>query len=161
MAAEAVSMTFLQSVLKGLQRSPRIVTDREAMREAHVLTARDVSCLVLPQGCLGLPTLAALEQGIPVIEVEENANLMRNDLSALPWRQGQHHRVANYWEAAGVMAALKAGGQPDVGAASAGGGAGGEEFAVSIVSAAWSHRRGENFVFRSIPVISAHLQFWR
>ena len=109
MAAEAVSMTFFQSVLKGLQRSPRIVTDREAMREPGVLTARDVSCLVLPQGCLGLPTLAALEQGIPVIEVEENANLMRNDLSALPWRRGQFHRVANYWEAAGLMAALKAG----------------------------------------------------
>lgn len=112
MAAEAVSMTFFQSVLKGLQRSPRIITGREAMREPHVLTARDVSCLVLPQGCLGLPTLAALEQGIPVIEVVENANLMRNDLSALPWRQGQFHRAANYWEAAGVMAALKAGVNP-------------------------------------------------
>ena len=112
MAAEAVSMTFLQSVLKGLQRSPRIITGREAMREPGVVTARDISCLVVPQGCLGLPTLAALEQGIPVIEVEENANLMRNDLSALPWRQGQFHRVANYWEAAGVMAALKAGVNP-------------------------------------------------
>ena len=112
MAAEAVSMTFLQSVLKGLQRSPRIITAVDAMREPGVLTARDISCLVLPQGCLGLPTLAALEQGIPVIEVEENSNLMRNDLSALPWRQGQLHRVANYWEAAGVMAALKAGVSP-------------------------------------------------
>ena len=112
MAAEAISMTFFQSVLKGLQRSPRIITDPEGLREPGVLTARDVSCLVLPQGCLGLPTLAALEQGIPVIEVEENANLMRNDLSALPWRQGQFHRVANYWEAAGVMAALKAGVNP-------------------------------------------------
>ena len=112
MAAEAVSMTFFQSVLKGLQRSPRIITGGDAMREPGVLTARDVSCLVLPQGCLGLPTLAALEQGIPVIEVEENANLMRNDLSALPWRRGQFHRAANYWEAAGVMAALKAGVNP-------------------------------------------------
>ena len=112
MAAEAISMTFLQSVLKGLQRSPRIVAGGEAMREPGVLTARDVSCLVVPQGCLGLPTLAALEQGIAVIEVEENANLMRNDLPALPWRQGQYHRVANYWEAAGVMAALKAGINP-------------------------------------------------
>ena len=112
MAAEAISMTFLQSVLKGLQRSPRIISDPEAMREPGVLAARDISCLVLPQGCLGLPTLAALEQGIPVIEVEENANLMRNDLAALPWRQGQFHRVANYWEAAGVMAALKAGINP-------------------------------------------------
>ena len=112
MAAEAVSMTFFQSVLKGLQRSPRIITDHDGMREPGVLTAQDVSCLVLPQGCLGLPTMAALEQGIPVIEVEENANLMRNDLSALPWRQGQFHRVANYWEAAGVMAALKVGVNP-------------------------------------------------
>ncbi len=112
MAAEAISMTFLQSVLKGLQRSPRIITNPEAMREPGVLAARDISCLVLPQGCLGLPTLAALEQGIPVIEVEENANLMRNDLSTLPWRQGQFHRVANYWEAAGMMAALKAGVNP-------------------------------------------------
>ena len=112
MAAEAVSITFFQSVLKGLQRSPRIVTEREAMRDPGVLTVRDVSCVVLPQGCLGLPTLAALEQGIPVIEVEENANLMRNDLSVLPWRTGQFHRVANYWEAAGIMAALKAGVNP-------------------------------------------------
>ncbi len=112
MAAEAVSITFLQSVLKGLQRSPRIITGHEAMREPGVLSARDVSCLVLPEGCLGLPTLAALEQGIPVIEVEENANLMRNDLSVLPWRQGRFYRVANYWEAAGVMAALKAGINP-------------------------------------------------
>ena len=112
MAAEAISMTFFQSVLKGLQRSPRIITDREGMREPGVATARDISCLVLPRGCLGLPTLAALEQGIAVVEVEENANLMRNDLSALPWRQGQFHRVGNYWEAAGVMAALKAGVNP-------------------------------------------------
>ena len=112
MAAEAVSITFLQSVLKGLAKSPRIVTARDAWRDPNVLTAHDVSCLVLPEGCLGLPTLAALEQGIPVIEVRENANLMRNDLSALPWRQGQFHRVANYWEAAGVIAALKAGINP-------------------------------------------------
>ena len=32
MAAEAVSTTFLQCTLKGLQRSPRIVTDRTAMQ---------------------------------------------------------------------------------------------------------------------------------
>ena len=88
MAAEAVSMTFFQSVLKGLQRSPRIVTGHDGMREPGVITARDISCLVLPEGCLGLPTLAALEQGIPVIEVEENANRMRNDLSALPVAAG-------------------------------------------------------------------------
>ena len=112
MAAEAISLTFLQSILKGLQRSPKIVTDREAMRNQGVLTASDVACLVIPDGCIGLPTLAALEQGIPVIAVRENKNLMRNDLTALPWSPGQLHTVENYWEAVGVMAALKAGIDP-------------------------------------------------
>ena len=109
LAAEAVSLTFLQCMLKGLQRSPRIVTDRDTMREAGIFTAADVSCLVMPDKCIGLPTLAALEQGIPVIAVRENANLMQNDLQALPWAPGQLHVVENYWEAVGVMTALKAG----------------------------------------------------
>lgn len=113
MAAEAISEGFFESVLKGLQRAPRIVTDPEALRLPGILTANDVSCLVIPDGVLGLPTLAALEQGIPVIAVEENANLMRNDLSALPWAPGQFLRVANYWEAAGVLCALKAGIAPE------------------------------------------------
>jgi hypothetical protein len=100
-------------MLKGLQRSPRIVTDPEAMREPGLLTAADISCLVIPDKCVGLPTLAALEQGIPVIAVRENDNFMQNDLRALPWAPGQLHVVENYWEAVGVMTALKAGITPD------------------------------------------------
>ena len=113
MAAEAVSLTFLQCTLKGLQRSPRIITDPDAMKRPDVLTAEDVSCLVIPDGCLGLPTLAALEQGITVIAVRENKNLLRNDLATLPWSAGQFYRVENYWEAAGVIAALRAGITPE------------------------------------------------
>lgn len=109
MAAEAVSLTFLQSIFKGLQRSPRIVADPDAMRESSVLTAGDVSCLVIPDGCLGLPVLAALEQGIPVVAVRDGSNLMHNDLSELPWAAGQFFPVANYLEAVGVLCALKAG----------------------------------------------------
>ena len=109
LAAEAVSLTFVQCMLKGLHRSPRIVTDPDTMREAGLLTAADVSCLVIPDKCVGLPTLAALQQGIPVIAVRENDNLMQNDLSVLPWAPGQLHVVDNYWEAVGVMTALKAG----------------------------------------------------
>lgn len=112
LAAEAVSMTFLNCVLKGLQRSPRIISDPDVMTMPGILTASDVSCLVLPDSCLGLPTLAALEQGIPVIAVRENTNLMKNDLSVLPWSVGQFFQVENYWEAAGVMLALKAGIDP-------------------------------------------------
>jgi hypothetical protein len=112
MAAEAISLTFLQSVLKGLHRAPRILTTKDEMRLPGVLTARDISCLVIPDGCLGLPTLAALAQGISVIAVKENHNLMQNDLLRLPWAESQFFQVANYWEAAGVISALKAGIDP-------------------------------------------------
>ena len=112
MAAEVISVSFLQCVLKGLQRSPNIIRDPEAMRDPGVLTARDISCLVIPDGCLGLPTFAALEQGIPVIAVRENVNLMKNDLETLPWASGQLHIVDNYWEAVGVLSAIRVGIEP-------------------------------------------------
>ncbi len=112
MAAEAVSLTFMQSVLKGLQRAPRPVRPTSGRLAGDVLMVEDVSCLVIPDGCLGLPTLAALEQGIAVIAVRENKNLMQNDLAELPWAPGQFHRAENYWEAAGLMTALKAGIDP-------------------------------------------------
>jgi hypothetical protein len=112
-AAEVISIAFLQSVLKGLQRSPKIITDPTpglpAGALSGLLTAADVSCLVIPEGVLGLPVLAALEQGIPVIAVRENRNRMRNDLSLLPWAAGQYLVVENYLEAAGALAAIKAG----------------------------------------------------
>ena len=115
MAAEVISLTFLQSVLKGLHTAPRIAVGPaggEIQRGGHTLTARDVSCLIIPDGCIGLPTLAALEQGIPVIAVRENRSLMRNDLTQLPWATDQLHVVENYWEAVGLMAALKEGMSP-------------------------------------------------
>ncbi len=112
MAAEAISIAYFVCVLKGLQRAPRVVTDPAAFHLPGVVTAEDVSCLVIPDGVLGLPVLAALEQGIPVIAVRESRNLMRNDLAALPWAPGQLHVVDNYWEAAGVMVCLKAGLDP-------------------------------------------------
>ena len=110
MAAEVVSMTFFQSVLRGLQRSPRIAYTGNESRTA--LRTEDISCLVIPAGCLGLPTLAALYQGIPVVAVKENANIMHNKLEQLPWSDGQLITVNNYWEAAGVMTSLKAGIDP-------------------------------------------------
>jgi hypothetical protein len=109
LAAEAVSLTFVQCMLKGLHRSPRIVTDTDSMREPGLLSSADISCLVIPNHCIGLPTLAALEQNIPVIAIRENGNLMKNDLQVLPWGPNQLYIVENYWEAVGVMTALKSG----------------------------------------------------
>lgn len=112
MAAEAVSLAFLQCIFKGLQRSPRIVSSKDPAFHNGTITAADISCMVIPEGCLGLPTLAALAQGIPVIAVRENKNVMQNDLMDLPWPADKFFLVENYWEAVGVIAAMKAGIEP-------------------------------------------------
>ena len=110
MAAEVVSVTFFQSVLRGLQCSPKIINCDAKVEDT--VGVDDVSCMVIPSGCLGLPTLAALHQGIPVITVRENSNIMRNNLAHLPWAPGQLIEVDNYWEAAGVVSSLKIGLDP-------------------------------------------------
>ncbi len=108
MASEAISSTFLQCVLKGLQKSPGIFKTHD-LHSKDAVSVADVSCLVVPDGCLGVPVLAALEQGIPVISVKENKNIMRNRLEELPWGPEQFHPVENYWEVAGVIACMRAG----------------------------------------------------
>ncbi len=113
MAAEAISSSFFQCVLKGLKQSPRIITDPNQMAAGGVLTARDISCLIIPEGCIGLPTLAALEQGITVIAVREGSGLTAGELSRLPWRKNQFFVAENYWEATGVLCALRAGIAPN------------------------------------------------
>ena len=112
-AAEGSSFACIHSVIKGLSRGPRIVTGAAALTGRGVVSAEDISCLVIPDGCLGLPTLAALQQGIHVIAVRENGNLMRNDLAHLFAGTGRYHRVENYWEAAGLIMALQAGIAPE------------------------------------------------
>jgi len=109
MSPEAVSSCFLHCVLKGLYKSPRIITDRMLFSHPNILTAADISCLVIPDGCVGLPTLAAVEQDIPVIAVRENRNRMKNDLGKLPFVPGKLFIVENYLEAVGVLTALKSG----------------------------------------------------
>ena len=108
-AAEAISMTFLHCILKGLHKSPKIITDTKAMAYSGVISVEDISCLIIPDGCVGLPVLAAVEQGIPVISVKENANNMKNNLSELPFEPGKLFIAENYLEAIGIMGALKSG----------------------------------------------------
>ena len=109
MSAEAVSTCFLHCILKGLHKSPQVIRDRKLFQSSGVLAAENISCLVIPDGCIGLPTLAAIEQDIPVIAVRENRNRMQNRLSELPFSPGGLITVDNYLEAAGVIAAMKAG----------------------------------------------------
>lgn len=108
-SADAISTTYLHCILKGLHKSPRIINNPVVNGHPGLLTVADISCLVIPDGCVGLPTLAALEQGIPVIAVKENKNRMQNKLEELPFAPGKLFVVDNYLEAVGVMNALKAG----------------------------------------------------
>ncbi len=112
MAAEAISSSFLYCVLKGLSRSPAVVSDPSIVQSSNITSAKDISCLVIPDGCLGLPVLAALEQGIAVVAVREGAGTLSNDLGALPWRKNQLLYAENYWEAAGILSSLRAGVDP-------------------------------------------------
>ena len=111
MAAEVISVAYLQSVLRGLQKSPAVSLNPYRTDRA-LMYSENVSCMVIPDGCIGLPTLAALQNDIPVVAVQGNTNLMRNDLDLLPWRPMQLHRAENYLEAAGIVAALRAGIDP-------------------------------------------------
>ena len=108
-SAEVVSSTYLHCILKGLQKSPKIIPTVATTSMPGLITSSDVSCLVVPDGCIGLPTLAALEQGIPIIAVRENKNCMRNNLESLPFERGKLFIVDNYLEAVGVMSALRSG----------------------------------------------------
>jgi hypothetical protein len=110
-SAEAISTSYTFCVLKGLHRAPAVVTQPDGIYDPALLSAEDISCVVTPAGCVGLPTLAALLQGITVIAVRENTNIM-NGLAELRFAPGQLLVVDNYLEAAGMVTALKAGIHP-------------------------------------------------
>jgi hypothetical protein len=96
------SIRHIHCVLKGLHKSPRIV-DYEMG-----INAEDISCMLIPDGCIGLPVLACIEQQIPVIAVK-NRSIMNNNLDDLPFRHGKFFRAANYLEAVGIMRMIKEG----------------------------------------------------
>lgn len=99
LAAEMVSTCYLHCVLKGLHRAPRLDKTRG-------FSVADVSCLVSPFDCFGRPHRACMEAGVPVIAVRENSTICNH-----PMPDGV--LVAeNYLEAAGVLAAMKAGVTP-------------------------------------------------
>jgi hypothetical protein len=102
-APESASLTYLHCILKGLHKSPRITSPNKG------LNIENISCLIIPYGCVGLPTLAALENGIPVIAVKENKNRMKNKLEELPFKHNKLFVVENYLEAVGVINAIKSG----------------------------------------------------
>ena len=107
---EVMSKTELFCVIKGMFKTPRIV---DYTQESGIYTNRDIHVLITPDRCIGLPLLSALEQGIIVIAVEDNRNMMRNELEKLPWKHGQFYKAKNYFEVSGILTALKNGISPN------------------------------------------------
>lgn len=101
-AAETASITYLNCILKGLYKSPKIVSFDEGINVC------DISCVIMPDRCIGLPVLACIEQDIPLIVVNNN-NIMQNDLNQLPFNKKKIFRANNYLEAVGLMNLIKSG----------------------------------------------------
>lgn len=99
-AAEVVSIAYLNCVLKGLHKAPQI---------GKGLSVQDIDVLVSPYNCCGKPHKACLARNIPIIAVRENQTCVKRNW-ALP---RQYITVDNYWEAAGIIAAMKAGIEPN------------------------------------------------
>lgn len=104
-AAEEIGYTFLPCVLAGLSKAPQFI-ERTNRSGAGTVWADDVDCVVVPaNACGGEGTLALCRKSGRkplLIAVEENETV----LDDTPEKMGLVNvvRVANYWEAIGVIA---------------------------------------------------------
>ncbi|KAM0016738.1 hypothetical protein Hdeb2414_s0028g00699971 [Helianthus debilis subsp. tardiflorus] len=112
-AAEELGYTFLPCVLAGLANAPQYLTNKFNFQENGCIVANDVDSIILPaDACGGDAVLAfASKKTKPVIIcVQENETVL-NDT---PDKLGiDVIKVSNYWEAIGVVAAHKAGVDPN------------------------------------------------
>ena len=107
-AAEELGYTFLPCVLVGLSHAPRIITSRDLLRSDDFM-AENISAIVTPYSACGGAGLLALNPHVPTIFVKEN----QTALNVTPEMLGLTGiQVENYWEAIGVLTAIKAGINP-------------------------------------------------
>lgn len=97
-APEIISQCFLHCVLKGLHKAPLI---------GDGLWVRDIDVMVSPD-CWGPPHEACWKNSIPIIIVAENRTIYTDTCPA----DKKFIHVKNYLEAAGLIAAMKAGIDP-------------------------------------------------
>jgi len=109
-AAEELGYTFLPCVLVGLSRAPKIIRSPHLLHSSD-LTSDHIDAIVTPYnacGGAGLLTLNALSH-VQTIFVKENQTTLNVTPEMLNLKGIQ---VENYWEAIGVIAAIKAGINP-------------------------------------------------
>ncbi|MBA0563259.1 hypothetical protein Golob_008249 [Gossypium lobatum] len=113
-AAEEIGYTFLPCVLAGLSNAPQyLVKNPESLAKGCIL-ASDVDSVILPVdacGGDGALAFARSKRNKPlIICVEENETVLNDTADKLGIKVVG---VANYWEAIGVVAAHKAGIDPN------------------------------------------------
>ena len=105
-AAELVTTTALGCVLQGLHKAPQPVP--WAHRIHSDLTVSDVAALVVPYRSVGnVPALVSEKLKIPILGIMENSTLHEVQPECL--NMSHFRSVANYLEAAGHVAAIRAG----------------------------------------------------
>jgi hypothetical protein len=107
-AAEELGYTFLPCVLAGLSRAPQIITSPHLFN-AGDFTADRIDAIVTPYSACGGAGLLALNPHVQTIFVKEN----QTALNVTPEMLGLNGiQVENYWEAIGVLTAIKSGINP-------------------------------------------------
>lgn len=93
-APEMISVCYLQCILKGLHKSPKI---------GKGLSIDDIDVLVSPYGCWGRPHEACYAKNIPIIMVKENKTIFNKSFKS------NTIIVQNYLEAVGFIKLLEQG----------------------------------------------------
>ena len=109
-AAEELGYTFLPCVLVGLSRAPKIIRTPNLFKSDDI-TADCIDAIVTPYSACGGAGLLALNPlpHVQTIFVKEN----QTALNVTPEMLGLRGiKVENYWEAIGVLTAMKAGINP-------------------------------------------------
>uniref|UniRef100_A0ACD5VDS8 Uncharacterized protein n=1 Tax=Avena sativa TaxID=4498 RepID=A0ACD5VDS8_AVESA len=114
-AAEEIGYTFLPCVLAGLSSAPQYVTRRQGTSDSGCIVASDVDSVIIPRDtCGGDGTLAfahtARKNKPLIITVQENETVLDDTSDKFGI---EVLNVQNYWEAIGVVAAHKAGVNPN------------------------------------------------
>uniref|UniRef100_A0ACD5VMW7 Uncharacterized protein n=1 Tax=Avena sativa TaxID=4498 RepID=A0ACD5VMW7_AVESA len=114
-AAEEIGYTFLPCVLAGLSSAPQYVTRRQGLLENGCIVASDIDSVIIPKdACGGDGTLAfariARKNKPLIIAVQENETVLDDTPEKF---SVEALNVQNYWEAVGVVAAHKAGINPN------------------------------------------------
>ncbi|KAK3037582.1 hypothetical protein RJ639_030765, partial [Escallonia herrerae] len=113
-AAEEIGYTFLPCVLAGLSNAPQYMFNKSESLERGAIFASHVDSVILPVdacGGDGALAFAKIKRNKPlIVTVAENETVLNDTHDKLGI---ETVKVSNYWEAIGVIAAHKAGVDPN------------------------------------------------